>query len=51
MSDHRTHVEHDEVGYYWWCESDDCYAPRRPSRYPTEREAADAAHEHEAYPG
>lgn len=49
---HTTHVEHDHAGWYFWCEADDCYAPRRGEyRYHTSAECYAAAAWHEAEPG
>lgn len=49
---HVTHVEHDNAGWYFWCEADDCYAPRRSEyRYHTTAEVYAVAAEHEANPG
>ena len=48
---HVTHVEHDHAGWYFWCEADDCYAPRGEYRYHTTAEVYAAAAEHEAHPG
>jgi hypothetical protein len=47
---HITHVEHDGISYYFWCEAVDCYA-NSSRRYEYEAEAADAAAEHEQRPG